>query len=325
MTRFTPPGRLGFGGAAIGNLFEALTNSEADDALDAAWKAGIRYYDTAPMYGLGLSEHRLGRSLWQRPREAFVISTKVGRLLEPDESVSSNQYSFVNALKFKVRFDYSADATQRSVEDSLQRLGLATIDIVFIHDVGQDTHGPAWRDRFDEAMTGAAVALTRMREQRVIRAWGLGVNVVEPCLLALEQADPDLFLLAGRYTLLDHADGQTLLRACGERNVKLVIGGPYNSGLLAGGSTFDYVPAKTEMLLRRDRILAICQTHGVALKAAALQFCAAPDEVASVIPGSRSSREIVENAALMAKDIPEDFWRALKDQKLIARDVATSS
>ncbi len=247
----------------------------------------------------------------------------MGRLLEPDQSVSANQYSFVNALKFRVRFDYSAAATQRSVEDSLQRLGLATIDIVLIHDVGQDTHGPAWRERFDEAMAGAAVALTRMREQGLIRAWGLGVNVVEPCLLTLEQADPDLFLLAGRYTLLDHTDGQALLRACARREVKLIIGGPYNSGLLAGGSTFDYVAATPAMIAKRDQIWAICQSHGVALKAAALQFCAAPDEVASVIPGGRSAQEIMENAALMTQEIPDAFWRALKDQKLIPEDIAT--
>ncbi len=323
MTRFTPLGALGFGGAPIGNLFAALTEPDADEVLEAAWNLGIRYYDTAPLYGLGLSEHRIGRSLRQRPRDSFVLSTKVGRLLHADPAAPTEQYGFVNALNYRVHFDYSASATQRSIEDSLQRLGLAALDIVLIHDVGEDTHGPSWPQRFAEAMRGAAPVLTRLREQGTIRAWGLGVNSVEPCRLALQQADPDLFLLAGRYTLLDHAAALTLLPACAARDVKLIIGGPYNSGLLAGGTTFDYVPADPRILARRDLIAAVCETHGVPLKAAALQFAAAPTVVSCVIPGGRNVREVTDNAELMAQALPEDLWRDLKRQGLVAADAQT--
>ena len=323
MIRFAPPGPLGFGSAPLGNLFAPLSDAEADSTLTAAWDLGIRFFDTAPMYGLGLSEHRVGRMLRQKPRAEFTLSTKVGRLLDADPTAPGEQYRFVDALKFRVRFDYSADATRRSIEDSLQRLGLASIDVALIHDIGEDTHGPAWRQRFDEAMAGAAPALTRLREEGVIRAWGIGVNGTEPCHLTLERADSDLFLLAGRYTLLDHDGALPLLDACAERGVKIIVGGPYNSGLLAGGTTFDYEPASVDLLARRDRILAICDLHGVSLKAAALQFCVAPETVACVIPGGRTTGEVTENARLMSDPVPDSVWQALKDEGLVAERATT--
>jgi len=318
MTRFVPRGPLGFGAAPLGNLFSPISDAEAQGALEAAWDSGIRFFDTAPMYGLGLSEHRVGRMLRQKPREHYTLSTKVGRLLEPDAAAPDEQFGFVDALKFRVRFDYSADAARRSIEDSLQRLGLGSIDVVLIHDIGEDTHGAVWRQRFDEAMVGAAPALTRLREEGVIRAWGIGVNRTEPCHLTLQRADPDVFLLAGRYTLLDHVGALPLLSACQERGVKIIIGGPFNSGLLAGGTTFDYAPASAELLAKRDRIGAICDAEGVSMKAAALQFCMTPAAVACIIPGGRTAAEVIENARLMIDPIPESFWRALKDQGLVS-------
>ncbi len=317
MTRWRPPGPLGLGGAPLGNLFAEIPEEVAESAIETAWEGGIRFYDTAPLYGLGLSEHRMGRVLRWKPRHEFALCTKVGRLLDPSENAPREQHGFVGGLNFRVRFDYSGEATLRSIEHSLARLGIPRLDVVLIHDCAEDPHGAAWRGRFAEAMAGAAPALTRLREQGVIRAWGLGVNCVEPCLMALDQADPDLFLIAGRYTLLDQEALPVLLPRCAERGVGLVIGGPYNSGLLAGGNTFNYAPAPASLLARRDRLAAIAARHGVALKAAALQFCAAPRAVACVIPGGRSPEEVAENGRLMAAPIPPDFWAELRAQGLL--------
>jgi len=317
--RYRPPGPLGCGGAPLGNLFAAVAEDEARAVIARAWEAGVRHYDTAPFYGFGLSEHRFGEALRWRARAEFMLSTKVGRLLVPvpDRALAQERDAFVGGLPFEVAYDYSADGARRSVEDSLQRLGLARIDVVYIHDVGEDTHGPAWEQRFAEAMAGAAPALTRLREEGVIRAWGLGVNRVEPCLRALDQADPDIFLAAGRYTLLDHASLDTLLPRCAGRGVSIVMGGPYNSGLLTGGSTYDYAPAPPALIARRDAIAAICQRHGVDLRAAALQFCTAHPVVAAAIPGARTVAEMTQNAALMSAVIPAALWSELREAGLI--------
>ncbi len=323
MPRFTPPGPLGYGGAPLGNLFAPVAEEDALAALDAAWNSGIRHFDTAPFYGFGLSEHRFGHMLRQRPRDSFTLSTKIGRLLIPDPDAAPVRNNFHHGLPFRAQFDYSADATRRSIEDSLQRLGLARIDIVYIHDLTEDTHGPAWRAYFDQAMAGAARVLTDLRSQGVIKAWGLGANLAEPCRLALEQADPDVFLLAGRYTLLDTASLDTLLPACAARDVRVVIGGPYNSGLLAGGGTYDYEPAPAELIARRDRLAALCARHGVALKAAALQFCTAHPVVAAAIPGGRSVAEVRENAALMSQPLPAALWQEMKQLGLIPQHAPT--
>ncbi len=317
MHRYVPPGPLGCGGAPLGNLFAPLADEQAAAALDAAWDAGIRHFDTAPFYGFGLSERRFGSALRHHPRQAFTLSTKVGRLLVPIRDPARERFGFVDGLPFAVQFDYSADGARRSIEDSLERLGLDRIDIAYIHDVGEDTHGPVWRDRFDEAMAGAAVALRQMRDEGVIRAWGLGVNLVEPCLRALDAADPDLFLLAGRYTLLDTGALDTLFPQCAARGVSVVAGGPYNSGLLAGGGTYNYAPAAADMIAHRDRLAAVCRRHGVDLRAATLQFCAAHPVVAAVIPGGRSAEEVRQNAALMTAVIPPALWAELRDLGLI--------
>ena len=323
MSRFDLPRGLGFGGAPLGNLFAAIAEAEARAVLDAAWECGLRYYDTAPLYGLGLSEHRFGAALRARPRGAFVLSSKVGRILVPDPSAPAEQHGFVGGLPFRVRFDYSAAGAQRSVEDSCQRLGMSRIDVAFLHDPDEYTHGADWRARHAEAMAGAAPALADLRRAGVIGAWGLGVNQVEPCLLALEHADPDLFLLAGRYTMLDTAALDTLFPACAARGVGVVIGGPYNSGLLAGGTTFDYAAAPAEMVARVRRIGAVCARFGVSIKAAALQFCAAHPVVVAVIPGARNAAELRENVTLFASPIPGAFWAALKAEGLLAAHAPT--
>jgi D-threo-aldose 1-dehydrogenase len=303
-------------------MFAPVDDETAKGALVAAWDSGIRYFDTAPHYGSGLSEHRFGEALRRYDRDDFVLSTKVGRLLAPDESRPENP-PFKNGLSFRLQLDYTADGTRRSIEDSLQRLGVARIDIAYIHDLAEDHLGENWSELFDVAMKGAAVALTRMREEGIIRGWGLGVNLVEPCLRALNEADPDVFLLAGRYSLLDHGGLNTLFPACAERGVSIVVGGPYNSGLLAGGETFDYRKAPPEKIAARDRIAAIAKEHGVDIRAAALQFCAAHPVVSSVIPGAKSAEKVRQNAELMKQPIRGAFWEALKAQGILPENSPT--
>ncbi len=319
MPHFAPPGPLGFGGAPLGNMFDVVDEATAEAALVAAWNSGVRYFDTAPHYGSGLSEHRFGTVLRRYPRDEFVLSTKVGRLLRPDTSHPENP-PFRQGLPFRVETDYSYDATMRSVEDSLQRLGLARIDIAFVHDLAADHLGDAWEDQFDVARTGAFRALTKLRDERVIKGWGLGVNLTEPCIRALELADPDIFLLAGRYSLLNQPALDGLFPMCAERGVQVVVGGPYNSGLLAGGRNFDYQDAPPEMVEKRDRIAAICERHCADIRAAALQFCAAHPVVAAIIPGAKRPDKVRENARLMTMLVPAAVWEELKHEALVPAD-----
>lgn len=315
--------KLGFGGAPLGDMFKRIDNATAHDTLETAWNAGIRYYDTAPHYGAGLSEHRFGEFLATQPRNDYVLSTKVGRVLEPSPDGPETAPPFVNGLYFKRRLDYSADGAKRSIEDSLQRLGVGRIDLVYIHDLAEDALGAEWTEHFATAMQGAAKALTELREQGVIRGWGLGVNRIEPCLRALEESDPDVFLLATQYHLLDQSGARELFPACLDRNVRVVVGSPFGSGLLAGGAHYHYAEAEQAQIERRDRIAAICNAHGVDIKAAALQFSAAHPAVASIIPGASRAERIPQNIALMNASIPADLWAELKSEGLLPEDAHT--
>ncbi|RYY42765.1 MAG: aldo/keto reductase [Sphingomonadales bacterium] len=301
-------------------MFEAIDEATAAATLEAAWDAGIRYFDTAPHYGSGLSEHRLGAALRGRPRDAFVLSTKVGKMLRPDPDGPPNP-PFQQPLPFRMTLDYGYDAAMRSVEDSCHRLGLARIDIAFVHDLAEDALGDAWIEHLATARHGAFRALSELREQGVIRAWGIGVNRIEPCLRALDEADPDLFLLAGRYSLLEQPAAATLFPRCLERGVQVVVGGPYNSGLLAGGRNYDYRAAPPELIARRDRIAVVCNGHGIDVRAAALRFCAAHPAVAAVIPGAKHAGKVRENAALMKAVTPAALWDELKAEQLIPADI----
>ena len=292
--------RLGFGGAPLGNLFAAIAEETALATLRRAWDLGLRYFDTAPHYGQGLSEHRFGQVLRAVPRSAFTLSTKVGRLMEPDPARPRDVDSYVDGLPFKPHYDYSAEGALRSIEHSLMRLGLARIDIVWIHDIDAFTHGADQPRRFREAMEGAYPALRRLREGGAIGAIGLGVNDWRVCRDALGHADLDGFLLAGRYTLLDQSALAELLPLCAARGAKLVIGGPYNSGILASGAvagaTYDYKPAPPEILARVAAIEAVARDFAVPLRAAALQFAFGHPAVASVIPGARNLKMVVINS-----------------------------
>ncbi|MGW2959883.1 aldo/keto reductase [Streptomyces sp. NPDC001220] len=323
------PGRIGFGTAPLGNMFRAIPDDEAAATVQAAWDQGIRYFDTAPLYGAGLAEIRLGGVLADKPRDEYVLSTKVGRvILDEVEDPASRELGEKGALfehgrPNKMVNDYSADATLRSVEDSLKRLRTDRLDIVWVHDVAQDFYGDDWVGVYESARTGAFRALTRLRDEGVIKAWGLGVNKVEPLemTLDLDEPQPDAFLLAGRYTLLDHSRAlQRLLPAAAEQNVDIVVGGPYSSGILAGGSHFEYAEAPAHIVDKVGRIKALAQQHGIGIKSAALQFVLAHPAVAAAIPGATRPSRIAEDLAALVEPVPYGFWKALREQKIIAHD-----
>jgi len=320
------PGKLGFGTAPLGNMFRDIPEAEARATVEAAWVDGIRYFDTAPFYGAGLAEIRLGEALRERPREEYVISTKVGRLvLDEVEDVSARDLGekgdvFKYGRPNRIVNDYSEGATLRSIEDSLQRLQTDHIEIVWVHDVAQDFYGDQWLGVFESARRGAFRALDRLRDEGVIQAWGLGVNRVEPIelLLELDTPRPDGFLLAGRYTLLDHSRAlQRVMPRVAERGLGIVVGGPYSSGALVGGPNFEYAPATPAILERVARIKSIADHHGVSMKAAGLQFALANPAVAAVIPGASKPGRLEEDRAALQETVPKAFWRELREARLV--------
>ena len=307
-------------------MFRAIPEDEALATIEAAWNDGIRYFDNAPFYGAGLAEIRMGEALKSKPRDEYVISTKVGRvILDELEDVALRDNGekgdvFANGRPNKIVNDYSYDATLRSIEDSLERLQTDHVEIAFVHDLAQDFWGDLWLAKFEEARTGAFRALDRLRDEGVIKAWGLGVNKVEPIelLLDLEEPRPDAFLLAGRYTLLDHSRAlQRVMPKVAERGLGIVVGGPYSSGALVGGPNFEYAPATPEILARVAAIKAIADRHQVSMKAAGLQFSLANPAVAAVIPGASRPERIAEDSAAFAESVPADFWRELRGAELV--------
>ncbi|GAL96421.1 putative oxidoreductase [Acetobacter tropicalis NRIC 0312] len=320
--RFRPPTRLGLGGVPIGNGFAACSDEEAQAALAAAWEAGVRYFDTSPWYGLGLSERRFGHFLHTRPRDEFVLSTKVGRLLTAAPQPPAGTM-WHDPSPFAYRYDYSADGVRRSVEDSLQRLGLSRIDIVYIHDLSPENKDMAdrWTTYFDQAAKGAIPALTKMREEGLIKAWGLGVNTPQAVLRTIEIGDPDIVLLATQYSLFRHDEALAhTLPALAPRGISVVVGAPLNAGYAAGRDRYDYqATIPTGMARKRSAMQAIAKQHGVDLRTVALQFAAAHPGVAAVIPGARNAAQMQANARSMEVSIPPALWDDLKQKKLIAQ------
>ncbi|GAA4578640.1 aldo/keto reductase [Planotetraspora phitsanulokensis] len=295
----------GFGSAPIGNLYAALSDEEATAAIDAAWDAGIRYFDTAPHYGLGLSERRLGAALRGRPREDYVVSTKVGRLLVPNADGGRDDQGFDVPATHRRVWDFSRDGVRRSLEESLERLGLDSVDIALIHD--PDSH-------YKEALSEAYPALAELRAEGVVKAIGAGMNQTRMLCDLVRETDIDVVLLAGRYSLLDRSGEEELLPLCLDRGVTVFVGGAFNSGLLAThdpAGTYDYAPAPAELLERAREMARVCERHGVTLPQAALAFPLRHPAVASVIVGMRSAGEVEQNAALTDLPIPEDLWADL--------------
>ncbi len=319
---------FGAGGFSIGNLWEAIADDAARGAMDAAYDAGIRYFDTAPEYGYGLSERRIGDALRARPRDDYVLSTKVGLLLKPRAGALPADDMFVDPLPFETVYDYSYDGTMRSFEDSLQRLGLSRIDIALIHNLDAHVHGEeALPAHFKTAMGGAYKALDQLRSAGTISAIGLGVNRWDVCEAALEEGDFDCFLLAGRYTLLVQTSLDSFLPKCVGRGVSIILGAPFNTGILvrppSRKPTFNDMAAPPDMIDRVKRIREVCERHSVPVAAAALQFPMAHPAVATVIPGIRSSAELAENLAFAALPIPDDLWRELKSEALLHAEAPT--
>lgn len=316
---------LGFGGGSA--FVGAAGEAESDALLAHAWSRGFRYFDTAPFYGHGLSEHRFGAALRQSPRDAFLLSTKVGRMLRPN--ANANAKPSAAALPFDVVYDYGHDGVMRSIDDSLQRLGLARIDIVYLHDVSPKWHGADYERRFREAIEGGYRALDRLRSEGVIRAVGVGVKDWDVCLRFARAADFDCFMLAGGYTLLEQGSLDEFLPYCVAHAIDVVLASPFNSGILASGpvegASYFYSPAPPPIVERARKLSAVCERHGVPLGAVALQFPLAHPAIVSVVAGYRSTAEVDTNLRWQEQPIPAALWDELKTGRLLRADAPVPS
>jgi D-threo-aldose 1-dehydrogenase len=316
---------LGLGTAPLGELFDRIDDHEAGGLVASAWDGGVRYFDTSPWYGRGLAEHTLGRALYRKPRGDYVISTKIGRVLRRPLGPNAIKDQWLGGLEFQTVFDYSYDGVMRSFEDSLQRLGINRVDVLLIHDLDPWDHNPAALNAyFVELKTGGWRALAELREAGVIGGIGAGFNSLGSIPRFLDLFDMDFFLLAMRYTLLEQEVLESEFPRCAERGVGIVIGGGYNSGILATGAVpgamYNYEPAGQAILERVSRIERVCARHGVPLPAAALQFPLGHPIVASIIPGAISRVQVENNVAAFRHPIPPDLWAELKHEKLIRAD-----
>lgn len=301
---------IGLGSAPLGGLFSAVSDADAEATLAAGWSAGIRFYDTAPLYGFGLAERRVGGFLRQQKRDSFAISTKVGRLLRPEaNSAEDDHYKGVPALR--PQFDFSYDGVMRSVEESLVRLGLDRVDVLLVHDPD---------DHYDAAVNGAFRALMRLRDGGTVKAIGSGMNQSEMLTRFAEAVPVDCFLLAGRYTLLDQGALDALFPVCAAKNIGILLGGIYNSGILANphtGAKFNYQDADAALVARALALDALCRKHGTELKAAALQFCMAHPAVTVAVMGARNAAEVADNIAMSERTVPQAFWQELRAKNLV--------
>lgn len=310
---------LGLGGVAIGTAFEKITDGNAHKILETAWNEGIRYYDTSPWYGLTKSERRFGDFLKHKNRADFLFSTKVGRLFTevPEEEVPPTMWKA--PLNFDFKHDYSEDAIKRSIEESLKRTSLGHIDIVYVHDLSEDQVGDRYPYFLEQARKGAFKTLSKLRDEGIIKAWGMGVNKIEPILDCLESADPDVCLSATQYSILEHEDAvDRLLPAVKKAGIKLVSGAGYNSGYIAGRERYNYkdvIPKGMEE--KRKKIVETAEKYNVDIVHAALQFVLAADEFVSIIPGASTSSQVVDNVNGWKTQIPQEFWLDLKKQGII--------
>jgi D-threo-aldose 1-dehydrogenase len=315
--RVPPLGDLGFGGANLGNLFTAMSDEEANAVLEAAWECGIRYFDTAPHYGLGLAERRLGAFLATRPRDEFVVSTKVGRLLEPESGQRGPETSdeldeeggFVVPADQRRVWDASADGVRRSLDESLERLGLDRVDVLFLHD-------PDEYDDMEGSVRTAVPALVGLRDEGLVRAVGIGSKSVAAHLAGVRTGDLDLLMVAGRYTLLEQPAAPELIPECRDRGVGIVVAGAFNSGLLSTstpgpGARYEYGEAPADVVARAQRLAMVCEQHGVELPTAALQFPLREPVVRSVVLGATEPEQVRQNVRRMAETVPERLWDQL--------------
>ena len=313
--------QLGFGTAPFGNLIEKADDGLIREAVAAAVSGGIAYFDTAPFYGHGLAEHRLGEALRPHDRSKVVVSTKVGRLLKPVRREVVSPGTFAGVLPFEIAFDYSYDGAMRSFEDSLQRMGMSHVDIALIHDVTAKWRGGAFEASYRQSIEGAYKALDRLRAEGVVSAIGVGINEVETLERYAADADFDCFMLAGRYTLLDQTALPRLLPVCERKRISILLAAPFHSGILVTGAKpgakFWYADAPPEVLKQVARIERICAAHGVGLQAAAIQFPLSHPTIASIPAGYRNPAEVAAALAACRERIPADFWAEMKAEGLI--------
>jgi D-threo-aldose 1-dehydrogenase len=327
---YKPPFRFGLGGVPLGNEFAVVTDKDAYAILEAAWSAGIRYYDVSPWYGLGLAERRYGNFLHNKNRSEYVISSKVGKLLKASKTAKGHELFPFSPSPNDVTFDYTASGVRRSIEDSLQRLGIDSLDIAFVHDISSDNKllPTSWQEQFEIALKGAFPELTRMREEGVIKGWGIGVNTPEPILRVFSEADPDVCLMASQYSLIDHKNAlNQLFPAVRKKNASLVVGSSLNAGFISGSPRYNYgkesYKIPVEFLEKRKRLREVAANHGVDLRTAALQFSAAPDVAAALVVGASSEQQILADYTSMQTKIPAEFWVELKAERLIEQNAPT--
>jgi D-threo-aldose 1-dehydrogenase len=324
---FAPEFRFGLGGVPLGNEFEVVTDEDAEATLQASWDAGVRYFDVSPWYGLGLSERRFGRFLHRQPRDSYVLSTKVGKLLKASPKNHGAELFPYASSPNDIVFDYTADGVKRSIEDSLQRLGIDRIDVVFVHDLSPDNvllTGP-WAELFEVALKGAFPALSQMRDEGIIKAWGVGVNTPEPILRVIQESDPDVCLLASQYSLVDHEYAlENVFPMARDRGVGFVVGSSLNAGFIAGSARYNYGDKRWDIppqaIAKRDKLRRAAEQFGVDLRTAALQFSAAPDVALALIVGAHTAEQALANATAMTATVPPAFWDELKRQGLVAAD-----
>jgi D-threo-aldose 1-dehydrogenase len=324
---YKPPFRFGIGGVPIGNEFGVVTDKDAYATIEAAWNAGVRYYDMAPWYGLGLAERRYGNFLHNKTRSEYVVSSKVGKLLKASKTAKNREYFPFSPSPNDVIYDYTASGVRRSIEDSLQRLGIDSLDVVFVHDISPDNKylPTPWQEQFEIARKGAFPELTRMRDEGLIKGWGIGVNTPEPIMRLLEVADPDVCLLASQYSLIDHKNAlDQVFPAARAKNVSFVIGSSLNAGFISGSPRYNYGKESYQIppayLEKRKRLREVASNHGVDLRTAALQFSAAPDIAAALVVGAASEQQILADYTSMQTMIPAQFWAELKAQNLIEQN-----
>jgi D-threo-aldose 1-dehydrogenase len=329
---FKPEFSFGLGGVPLGNEFAKHTDDDAQATLEAAWAMGVRYYDVAPWYGFGLSERRFGHFLHGQPRDDYLLSSKVGKLFKASRTNRHAEIFPFSDSPNDLVIDYTADGVRRSIEDSLQRLGVSHLDIAYVHDLSPDFawFPNGWEEQYEIARKGAFPALSKMRDEGIIRAWGVGVNTPFAILKVIEDADPDVCLCARQYSLVDHANAlNQVFPAVRAKNVSLVIGSSLNAGFISGSPRYNYgadnfrIPS--EVIQKRDRLRAVAARHGVDLRSAALQFSAAASEAVALVVGARSGPQIQQDWNSMQARIPADFWSELKQENLIEQNAPTPS
>ncbi len=311
---------LGLGGAGLGNLYRSIDESAASNTIHTAWAHGVRYFDTAPLYGFGLSETRLGKALLVLPRHEFILSTKVGRVLHPDKT-KQKESIFHDTPDKHALFDYSYDGILRSFEESLDRLQTDYIDILFIHDLGKLTHQDAHETTLKTFLDSGLRAIETLQTQKQIRAVGLGVNEWEIANELLPHFTIDYLMLAGRYTLLEQTIPQDFFAACHTQNIHMIAAGPFNSGILAGGNNYNYATASASLIQKTQAIKKICEEFNITLQQAAIQFPFLHPQINTVITGAQSPEEIRETAMGLQKKIPTELWQRLKEKNYIAADI----